>query len=179
MLPLPEYLRALADFLDSGGYVLWAICLVSVLLWALIIERFVYLNLLYPQELGERLEHWRKRADQRSWFARQIRNAMLSDLAGRLNRSLGAIKSLIAICPLLGLLGTVTGMINVFDVMSALGTANPRAMASGISMATIPTMAGLVVALSGLFFSGRLHQQSALERQKAADLLRVSDGSKA
>jgi biopolymer transport protein ExbB len=43
-------------------------------------------------------------------------------------------------------------MIEVFDVMTILGTGNPRAMASGVSKATIPTMAGMVVALSGLFF---------------------------
>jgi biopolymer transport protein ExbB len=52
-------------------------------------------------------------------------------------------------------------------------------MATGISMATIPTMAGLVVALSGLFFSGRLHQQTALERQRVSDLLRETDGESA
>ncbi len=76
-----------------------------------------------------------------------------------------------AVCPLLGLLGTVTGMIHVFDVMAIQGSGNARAMAAGISMATTPTMAGMVVALSGLFFSSRLQQRAGLERQKAADLL--------
>ena len=67
-------------------------------------------------------------------------------------------------------------MISVFDVMAVLGTDNARAMSAGISMATIPTMAGLVVALSGLFFSARLRQLTALERQRVADLLREYDG---
>jgi len=69
----------------------------------------------------------------------------------QLQQSLGLIKSLVAVCPLLGLLGTVTGMIEVFDVMAVMGTGSARAMASGISKATIPTMAGMVGALTGVF----------------------------
>ena len=53
----------------------------------------------------------------------------------------------------MGLLGTVTGMVAVFEVMAEVGTGNARLMASGISMATIPTMAGMVGALSGIFVS--------------------------
>ena len=56
-----------------------------------------------------------------------------------------------ALCPLLGLLGTVTGMIEVFDVMAFTGTGNPRLMAGGISKATLPTMTGLVISITGLF----------------------------
>jgi biopolymer transport protein ExbB len=172
MLPAREYLELMRDFFSAGGLVLWTICLVSILLWALIIERYIYLRRVYPAELDRLVASWRARSDQTSWFARQIRLAMIAGLASRLGRSLALIRSLIAICPLLGLLGTVTGMITVFDVLAVLGSGNARAMASGISMATIPTMAGLVVALSGLFFSVRLRQQVQLERQKAADLLR-------
>ena len=172
MLPVHELLQRLGDFFASGGYVLWAICLVSLLLWTLIIERYTYLRLVYPQELQRLVGAWRKRPDQSSWFAHKIRLALISELSLRLTRSLALIKSLIAICPLLGLLGTVTGMIHVFDVIAVLGTGNARAMANGISLATVPTMAGLVVALSGLFFSVRLGQQTTLEKQKAADLLR-------
>ena len=63
------------------------------------------------------------------------------------------VKTLVALCPLLGLLGTVTGMIEVFDVMAIAGSGNARAMAAGVSKATIPTMAGMVAAISGLYFS--------------------------
>ena len=55
------------------------------------------------------------------------------------------------IAPLLGILGTIVGMIEVFDVMAYTGTGNPRAMASGVSKATLPTMTGLVISISGLF----------------------------
>jgi biopolymer transport protein ExbB len=177
MLPLREYLELMRDFFDSGGFVLWVIFAVSMLLWALIIERYIYLRRVYPGELDQLVQAWKDRSDQTSWFAHQIRLAWIAELSSCLDRSIGLIRSLIAICPLLGLLGTVTGMINVFDVMAIMGTGNARAMATGISMATIPTMAGLVVALSGLLFSVRLRQLTRLERQKAADLLRDYRGA--
>lgn len=177
MLSPGENLELMRDFFASGGLVLWVIFAVSMLLWALIIERYIYLRRIYPAELDQLVITWKNRSDQTSWFAHQIRLAMIAEMSSCLNRSIGLIRSLIAICPLLGLLGTVTGMINVFDVMAIMGTGNARAMATGISMATIPTMAGLVVALSGLFFSVRLRQQTRLERQKVADLLRDYRGA--
>ena len=74
-------------------------------------------------------------------------------------------------CPLIGLLGTVTGMITVFETMASQGTGNPRLMAAGISMATIPTMAGMVAALSGVFFSSRLEARVKIAREKLVDSL--------
>ena len=74
-------------------------------------------------------------------------------------------------CPLIGLLGTVTGMIFVFETMAQQGTGNPRLMAAGISQATIPTMAGMVAALSGVFFSSRLDAQIKRAKAKLVDSL--------
>ena len=65
---------------------------------------------------------------------------------------LKTLDGLIALCPMLGLLGTVYGMIEVFEVLSFLGTGNPRAMSSGVAKATIPTMASMVITLFGLYF---------------------------
>jgi biopolymer transport protein ExbB len=81
------------------------------------------------------------------------------------------IKTLVAMCPLIGLLGTVTGMISVFETMATQGTGNARLMASGISMATIPTMAGMVAALSGVFFSTRLEARAKVAKEKLVDSL--------
>jgi biopolymer transport protein ExbB len=76
-----------------------------------------------------------------------------------------------AVLPLLGLLGTVTGMIQVFDVMALTGTGNARLMAGGVSAATIPTMSGLVAALSGLYLVTYLEQRAAAEVDHVGDLL--------
>ena len=81
------------------------------------------------------------------------------------------IKTLVALCPLLGLLGTVTGMISVFDVMSLSGSGNARGMAAGVSKATLPTMAGMVAALSGLFFSNMIERYTEQEAERVADFL--------
>ena len=77
----------------------------------------------------------------------------LSEIQSRLDHSLPLIRTLVALCPMLGLLGTVAGMIEVFDVMMISGNGNVRAMASGVSRATISTMAGMVAALSGVVIS--------------------------
>ena len=173
-----EALENIRDFLESGGQVLWLLLFVSMLLWTFIIERYWYLRRVHPRFLKQVVSEWDARADTSSWYARKIRDALISDINLRLNRSLLLIKTLIALCPLFGLLGTVTGMIQVFDVMAFIGTGNARAMASGVSMATIPTMAGMVAALSGFYFSARLQHHANYESQKAADLLILNLGKK-
>ncbi|MDH5425720.1 MAG: MotA/TolQ/ExbB proton channel family protein [Gammaproteobacteria bacterium] len=149
-------LESVKDFLSTGGYVLWVIFFMSLLLWTLIIERYWYLWRVYPLMLSNEIAWWKKRDDKASWFSTNIRAAKISDITSQLNKNLSFIRVLVMLCPMLGLLGTVTGMIQVFEVMAVLGTTNARAMASGVSMATIPTMAGLVTALSGFYFSARL-----------------------
>ena len=172
MWPALEPLEQIQDLVESGGYVLWGIFLVSLLLWSLIIERYLYLRLVHPRYLDRMRGAWGALGERTSWQAGKIRQAMLSQVAQRLSRSLGLIRSLIAICPLLGLLGTVVGMVHVFDAMAVVGSANARAMAAGVSMATIPTMAGMVVALSGLYFSTHLQRRAVLENERAAESLR-------
>ena len=162
---------SLQEFFASGGPVLWLIFFVTIIMWTLIIERYWFIYRTHPAELAKALEFWQQRKDQQSWYAKKIRDALLSQLSLELNQSLAAIRMLVVVCPLLGLLGTVTGMIHVFDVITVLGTGNPRAISTGISLATIPTMAGLVAALSGYYFSIRLKHKAAIESQKAADQL--------
>jgi biopolymer transport protein ExbB len=72
-----------------------------------------------------------------------------------------------------GLLGTVTGMIEVFDVMASTGSGNARGMAAGVSKATLPTMAGMVAALSGMLFSIQLERFARDESERVADSLEV------
>ena len=96
---------------------------------------------------------------------------MISEMNRTLAQGVSFIKTLVALCPLLGLLGTVTGMVTVFDIMAVVGTGNPRSMASGISMATIPTMAGMVVSISGIYFKTYLENKTKVELEKFADEL--------
>ena len=73
--------------------------------------------------------------------------------------------------PLLGLLGTVTGMIEVFNVMAVTGGGDAKSMAGGVERSTIPTMAGMVAALSGLFANTYLQRITTREQQLLTDQL--------
>lgn len=159
------------DFLLQGGEVLTAIMLVTMLLWALILERVYYYRYLYPSRRDEVIANWKKREDKDSWFAEKIRNSLIARLSGELSQNISVIKVIVALCPLLGLLGTVTGMIAVFDAMAATGTSNARLMASGISRATIPTMAGMVAALSGIYLGSLLERWARREKEKLIEQL--------
>jgi biopolymer transport protein ExbB len=166
---LTEIFESVSDFINRGGNVLLYIFAITLAMWTLILERQFYFRLVYPKVEKEVLERWRARGDQFSWRARQIREMWISETSQDLNRSISMINTLVALCPLLGLLGTVTGMIEVFDVMATAGNSNARAMASGVSKATIPTMAGMVAALSGLYFSVRLQRFAKDESAKLGE----------
>jgi biopolymer transport protein ExbB len=73
----------------------------------------------------------------------------------------------------MGLLGTVTGMIEVFEVMAISGSSSPRGMASGVSKATIPTMSGMVAALSGVAMGAYLTNKARREREALTDHLEI------
>jgi len=162
---------AIRDFMELGGDVLWAIMFVLFLMWTFIIERLWYFYRVYPDRRRAILEVWEARLDTTSWYAKRIKDGLVSEASQDLNRNIGLIKALIAICPLLGLLGTVTGMITVFDVMTFSGSGNARAMAGGVSMATVPTMAGMVAALSGVYFGTWLEHKAQVETETIEDLL--------
>lgn len=147
-----DVFEAIRDFLEMGGPVLRVIAVVILIMWILILERLIYFRTGLQQQIKEAFAAWESRPERRSWHAHQIRRGIISTVREAANQGLPMIQTLVALCPLLGLMGTVTGMINVFEVMAATGSSNARSMAAGVSMATIPTMAGMVGALSGLFF---------------------------
>jgi biopolymer transport protein ExbB len=166
-----EAIAAVRAFIERGGDVLIMIAVVTFLMWTLMLERFWYFKVIQPREAKRVEEAWRSRSDHQSWFADQARRLLVSEMRLDLNHSVNSIKTLVALCPLLGLLGTVTGMIEVFDVMAIAGSGNTRAMASGVSKATIPTMAGMVAALSGLILSVQIERFANNETARVADHL--------
>ena len=168
-------LENIRDFLEAGGPVLLVILVTAFLMWVLIVERYWFIRLTYPRLVKQAMAHWDERRDHHSWYARRIREELISRISVQLHRGLILLNTLVALCPLMGLLGTVFGMVQVFDIMAVTGTGNARLMASGISMATMPTMAGMVVALSGLYFSARLKFHADYLAQLAADRLQISD----
>ncbi len=168
---LVELWESVRDFMATGGDVLWLVAGALFLMWVLMLERYLYVSFVFPKVRSDMIAQWHAREDNTSWYAHRIREAWISQAQQQLNARMGLINSLVAICPMLGLLGTVTGMIAVFEVMAVQGTGNPRLMAGGISMATIPTMSGMVAALSGVFFSTRLKSRLKLSAEQLIDNL--------
>jgi biopolymer transport protein ExbB len=157
---------AVADLVEGGGpFVAW-IYATCALLWTLVAERMLYFSRALPREAEELLQEWRARADQRSWCARQIRKEMISRLQAGMTANLRLMKVLVPLSPLLGLIGTVSGMLEVFDSMALRGSADARTMASGVSHAMICTLTGLAVSITGLYpvhyFETRARRQAEL-----------------
>lgn len=155
--------ESIRDFLELGGNVLFLIGGLLVVLWTLMLERLIYFYSGHRKLVQAVLSDWESRRERHSWHAHRIREAMIAEVKMALQKNLPLIQALVALCPLLGLLGTVTGMVGVFEVIAVSGTGNARAMASGVSKATIPTMAGMVAALSGLFLSVWLQRKAERE----------------
>ena len=165
--------QSINNLIDAGGGILWLILFVSICMWSLILERYLYLRFDYPKFSKQLFDQWEARKDKTSWHSQKIREAMIAEVDLNLRKSILVIKSLVGLCPMLGLIGTVLGMIQVFDVMTYLGNDNARAMAAGVSMATIPTMAGMVIAISGIYFHVRLVSRIKHEVQLFRDHLTV------
>jgi biopolymer transport protein ExbB len=166
--------EAIRDFLELGGPILRLIAIVILVMWILILERLIFFRTTLNRLIKEAFNEWERRKERRSWHARQIREGIISRVRMQANEGLPIVQTLVALCPLFGLLGTVTGMIAVFDVMSFSGGGSARALASGVSMATVPTMAGMVAALSGVYFAALLEHKAQVEADILQDLLQSS-----
>jgi biopolymer transport protein ExbB len=164
-----EAFEAVRDFLELGGPVLTLIGWTIFAMWALIVERMIYFRTELKAMGADIRARWEARPERRSWYAHQIRDAMISQYSISANTTVALVQTLVALCPLLGLMGTVTGMIEVFDVMAISGSGNARSMASGVSRATIPTMAGMVGALSGVFLVTALTRKVETEVEALED----------
>ena len=171
MQALSDAFDAIRAFMEQGGDVLFLILAVTFIMWVLIIERMWFYTLEYRKQRNRVISTWEARSERKSWYAHKIRIAMISEINHNLFQGVNLIKTLVALCPLVGLLGTVTGMIEVFDVMGSQGSSNARAMAAGVSKATIPTMAGMVAALSGVFLSTYIERRAKREAERLEDSL--------
>ena len=166
-----EMTETLLGFMDKGGDVLWMIAVLLLMMLVLIFERVWYLKFGWKADVAEVIAKWETRAERKSWEAHQIRGMLISRSRMEITRYLPEIKTMVALCPLLGLLGTVTGMIEVFNIMAVTGGGDAKSMAGGVQMATIPTMAGMVAALSGVFANTYVTQIAQRESEFLQDNL--------
>lgn len=158
-----DSVEAISEFMERGGDVLWLVALLLFVKWTLLFERAWFLKTVHKKSVKDALAEWEARSDKKSWNAHAVRQQLLSGISVDLKSTIPLIESLVVICPLLGLLGTVTGMIEVFHVMAVTGGGDAKQMSGGVAKATIPTMAGMVGALSGIFGSTLLKNRANRE----------------
>src|SRR5690606_20925143 len=145
----------------------------GVLMWALILERYWFFSRELPKQSAALRAQWQARPERTSWCARQIRQAMISRLNAAMTSGFPVLQVLVPMAPLLGLIGTVTGMLEVFDAMALRGNADARSMASGVSEAMICTMTGLAVSITGLYPVYYFRTRAIRETELMADKLSV------
>ncbi|MCH9827904.1 MAG: MotA/TolQ/ExbB proton channel family protein [Gammaproteobacteria bacterium] len=169
---MPESISPLDAILrmrELGGPIVIWIFVCCIVMWMLTMERFMYFNWVLPKLARRLLDDWNRRAERQSWSAHQIRRAMISRLNAGMNANQQLLRVLVPMSPLLGLVGTVSGMLNVFDSMAASGSADARSMATGVSEAMICTLSGLAVSISGLYPVYYFRRRALRETELLAD----------
>lgn len=155
----------------AGGWIVAVILGLSTLMWILILDRYLF---LWRQEkilIQEIVSEWNNRKSHNQLVNHRLRAGLTAAFHNRLSAWIGTIQVITAILPLLGLLGTVSGMIKTFEVMTVFGSGNVRGMAEGISQALITTMAGLLTALTGMYFANDLKERFDRETEHLAEKL--------
>jgi biopolymer transport protein ExbB len=190
-------LDATLAYLRQGGWVMLPLVTVSLVMWTLILERWQVLRGLSRDDLdlsaalaairgdkatvpdgglrGRLVRAFLERRSGRARLDREILAQCRHDLDRALESRHEVIAVLAAVAPLLGLLGTVMGMVETFQVIADFGTGNARALAGGISVALVTTQTGLLVAIPGLVLSGRLRDRTDQLRVHLAETTRMLD----
>ncbi len=192
------------QFVLAGGWLMIPILLCSVLATAITLERFWTLRRaqVLPSGIGEQVTDWASRHELDKKHIQQLRlgsplgRVLAAGLINRhrprevikeavedtgrhvvheLERFLNTLGTVAGVTPLLGLLGTVVGMIKVFGAIVEHGVGNPGVLADGIGQALITTAAGLTVAIPAFFFyryfQGRINEYVISMEEQAMDLL--------
>lgn len=190
-----EYLLHLGwemhHYLSQGGTVMVPLMACSCIMWTLILDRVIFFARLekkdiefhtlvrilekqtLPQKAGgiraHLVRHLMANRTHDPMVDKRILDQCAMSMRPALERHLAAIAVLAAVSPLFGLLGTVTGMISTFDVITLFGTGNAKAMAGGISEALVTTQSGLVVSIPGFFMSVLLYKESARAKSRLSE----------
>lgn len=197
--------KSVMEIIDSGGLIGWVIVVLGLLVVILVVVRTVILYSKNAQARAIRIETLRLLADQQveqalnycqrqtGPFARLLAAIMTHAKAERdhledvisetllhesapLNRFGATILVIATISPLLGLLGTVTGMISTFDIITEFGTGDPKLLSGGISIALVTTQLGLIVAIPAVLVATMLNSWAeTIKRELEETALKASN----
>lgn len=164
---------------EKGGIIMWPILGVSIVAWVIGLDKLFYLNKFkrarkrYLDAISkDKIENATSFSSGSSIYDSLLNNIkkvvkgectysyifreFLIFSVDDLDKNLSTMNAWISTAPLLGLLGTVAGMIHTFDVITEFGIDNPHLMAEGISIALLTTQAGLTVAFPAMLFHNHL-----------------------
>ena len=162
----------LAELFDRGGPVLYILFIVTLFIWFIIFSKYLSTSYNNKNWIKNNFDSFSSGVNINRSNIHLFEESFLIHIKRVSTQKLKMLDGLIGLCPMLGLLGTVYGMIEVFEVLAVLGTGNPRAMSTGVAKATIPTMAGMTIALSGLFFKFDLANRVERYQEEARDFLK-------
>lgn len=162
---------AFVSVFEKGGIVLMLFFGVYLFLCYLISEKYFYFKYSFKNDFEEFKESINLVAAPNKFLFEAMLSKEIASIKSKVTKNFSLIKVLVAICPLMGLLGTVTGMVSVFDVLAISGANDARSMASGISKATVPTMAGMLGALTGMLIVKYLNDYSTESLHNINDYL--------
>jgi len=203
--------NAVLELMKAGGWLMWPILACSLVAMTIILERLWSLRRrrVMPANLMEQVWQWQR--DQaltperiqslaqgsplgrllsaglvNRHHSRDVMKEAINDVGRQvvadLERYLNTLGTIAAVSPLLGLLGTVFGMIDIFTVIIDAGVGNPGILAGGISEALITTAAGLTVAIPSLmfhrYFAGLVNRYALAMEAQALNLVEVIKGER-
>jgi biopolymer transport protein ExbB len=163
-LYLFEILYSIKEFIDKGGDVLIVIFIVSFIMLSIIFDKLYFNLFIYPKFI--------KKIQPKNRYWNRKKFLQIKD---SLEDSMSLLKITIVVLPLLGLLGTVIGMIDVFDTISILGNSDARAISNGISQATISTMVGMSMAIIGMIFRVYIEQSNKKRLRVLSEKLQLQN----
>lgn len=171
-------MQALADFfsglgsLFAAGATMWLLVLLAVALWALIGERYWYFYFVFPEAQEIALRRWKRYANAERGLARRARRQIVESVFAGTHRSVSLIRSLVTVILLLGLTGSVSGLMRLLDAYTLGGALGQRLVARGIAAAAVPAIAAGALVLLALFFTRALGDRADAETRLLADRLR-------
>jgi len=152
----------LDELFIRGGPVLYLLFLISFIIFFILVRKYTFIFIDSEAWVENKLNKFVDDNPPNEFNLKFVEKTYLAELKRTSNANIKLLDGLIGMCPMIGLLGTVYGMIEVFEVLSFLGTGNPRAMSSGVAKATIPTMASMVITIFSLYFrqdlTGRINK---------------------
>lgn len=158
-----EFYDSILVFFDKGGVVLYPLFILTLILWILLLDRFIFIYFYAKKIKQELLKEYEESKNKFGTYQIYLKNDLLMQYKMALFTNKNLIKVLYALAPLFGLLGTVIGMIEIFDIMAITGNSSAHSLSNGVAMATIPTLCGMGIAISSIFFIKRYENMANKE----------------